>query len=392
VENRKRILYLTFDFLDPIFSGNGTLSKIQVIGLLESGFEVMVLCPDHGEINSDMKRWIDQGDLKILPIHIESIKELSPSCDWKGFHSKAEKKGEEITLFNPHLIINVDWHIIDFAAEVKNKLSIPLISQFFRIFSYFKEYIPSDNDYNLVKQKELKIVSQSDSIIVLSKFDKQWCEEQGARRVNVIYPPLSNSFIDTLIKISKIESSREYKKIQFITVSRIVPEKRIHRIFPILDELKAMGIPFTYIIIGELLDKKYEQFIQKEIENTNLKNSIRFLGRLSIEELVLYLSQSALYIHTSSYEPFGITIIEAAAVGCGIILDKKGLIGAKEVLEKLDFRSIEKIDFFDPMGSALTIRNAISKKKKRTIDLERVSKLCPQQHVENLVKIFRDFL
>ena len=132
----RRILYLTFDFLDPIFSGNGTLSQIQIFGLLERNYEIMVLCPDSGIINNEMKKWIKRGSLTIIPVHINSKKDLSPSCDWEGFYSQSLERIRKIDEFKPHLIINPDWHTIEVAIYIKNALKIPLIGQFFRIFSY----------------------------------------------------------------------------------------------------------------------------------------------------------------------------------------------------------------------------------------------------------------
>ena len=47
--------------------------------------------------------------------------------------------------------------------------------------------------------------------------------------------------------------------------------------------------------------------------------SVRLLGRLSQEELLDFFRQSAIYICTSRYEPFGLAPLEAAHCGCAVL-------------------------------------------------------------------------
>lgn len=391
---QKRILYLTFDFLEPIFSGNGTLSQIQVSGLLKSGYDILIFCPDSGEINSQMTPWVDIGRLVIIPIPIKSIKDLSPSCDWRGFYMKSIKFIKNIREFNPHLIVNPDWHTIDLAIRFKTEFSIPLVGQFFRIFTFFRDYIPNDSDYELVRQKELDLVSNSDLIITLSSFDQNWCFQQGAHNVIVVFPPLTEEFITSLTTFEQDNS--QIDDIKLITVSRIVPEKKILRIFPLLKELDNSGVNFSYILVGEFLDKKYEQKVLETIKKLKLSSKIRILGRVSLNSMIKLLKTHSIYMHTSSYEPFGITIIEAAAAGCIVVIDRDGLIGAKEQLNLLpEYTKMVQIDYSDPEQSALTLSNiltSICEEEHCGDDTNILLKLNSKQYMENLVNLFRDFL
>ena len=393
MENQKRIVYLTFDFLEPIFSGNGTLSRIQIFGLLERGFKVLVFCPDNKEEDPETSKWVGEGVLEVVRIQIESDKNLSPSCDWKGFYSKGLTKMEEIEKFNPQLIINPDWHSIDLAVKIKTDLSIPLVSQFFRIFSYFKNYIPNEEDYTVISRKEIQLVSQSDLVITLSQFDNEWAQEKGAKNACITYPPLSEEFIQALKASSTIDAS---DKIRLITVSRLVPEKNLIRIFPILKELEKLGLNFSYTLIGEPLDPQYSEKIKKTIETMKFHSKIRLIGRISLEEMIYQLRIHPIYLHTSSYEPFGITITEAVAAGCVVVLDQKGLIGAKEfMLHHPNLANTILIDYSNPKYSAEKIYDKIKSTqpiKHNEINSDFISELSPSQYVDNLVKIFRDFL
>ena len=112
--------------------------------------------------------------------------------------------------------------------------------------------------------------------------------------------------------------------------------------------------------------------------------------------MINHLQTHPIYIHTSSYEPFGITIIEAAAAGCRIVLDQDGLIGAKEWLSlHSDQEKMIPIDYSDLKSAAITLHTlikSISKDEQRMIDSRIVSKLNSKQYMETLVNLFRDFL
>ncbi len=302
MENQKRIVYLTFDFLEPIFSGNGTISRIQIFGLLERGFKVLVICP-YGEVkNPQTSMWITNGSLELIRISIESVKDLSPSCDWRNFHSRGLNKIDEIKKFNPHLIINPDWHTIDLAIILKETFEIPLISQFFRIFSFFRDYIPDEEEYSIVKQKETRLVLRSDVVITLSRFDQEWSQTNGAVDARIIYPPISEEFTQSLTASSNLKYS---ENIRLITVSRLVPEKNILRIFPILKELDNLGLDFSYTLIGEALDNQYKIQIDQSIDSLKLRSKMHLLGRISLEEMIFQLKNiqsTSIPLHTSHLE------------------------------------------------------------------------------------------
>lgn len=402
MSHRKKILYLTFDFIQPIFSGNGTLSRIQVLGLLERGFEVLVLCPD-GDVqeDSELKKWLDEGTLQICCVHLRTSKDLSSLCDWEGFYSYFSNHMKGIRDFHPNLIINPDWHTFEVASLIKQTLSIPLVSQFFRIFSFFTEYIPISQQYEAVRKKELQMVSQSDLIITLSKFDRDWCLENGATNVHIVYPPLSDSFIHALSTEPRHNSkwntdSQMPNLLHLLTISRIVPEKRLQRVPPLLAELQKMGVKFSYTLIGEPLDKGYQADLLKKLAEYDLLSHVVLLGRVTLKEMVHYLRECHIYLHPSSYEPYGITIMEAAAAGCTVVLDQNGLIGAKEVLRTfLDEVGLVEINYSTLHYSVKKILSILKRgktRKKDTNNLGMITKLNSKHYMDTVVTIFNDFI
>lgn len=49
-------------------------------------------------------------------------------------------------------------------------------------------------------------------------------------------------------------------------------------------------------------------------------NNVRFLGKLSSEELKYWLERTEIYINPALYEPFGLAVLEAAKKGCALAL------------------------------------------------------------------------
>ena len=53
---------------------------------------------------------------------------------------------------------------------------------------------------------------------------------------------------------------------------------------------------------------------------TSARHSAVLLGRLPEEELAQWLSRAAIFAHPARYEPFGLTVLEAALSGCALVL------------------------------------------------------------------------
>jgi glycosyltransferase involved in cell wall biosynthesis len=329
---RKRLVYLTLDFINPIFSGNGTLSRMQVLGLVKNGYEVMVFCPS-GNLNQD-KELVElqhQKSLVIEQIELKKSRDLGIHSDYQGFFQECTKRIEKIKAFSPDMVVAIDWHTIDFAVLLKKQLNIPIITQYFRIFSYFENDFLEKENFEIIRKKEELMAHEGEISIVLSSFDENWVRERGGTSIYLLYPPVLEQ--NSMIPQGNLKKN-DSMVFQLMTVSRLVPEKKIERIFPIIESLKLQNLKFTYLLIGERLDSQYWNSLQKEITERNIADVIIVKEKIPISELIQFYHTSDCYIHTAYYEPFGISIIEAALAGCPVFLDAAGLIGAAEILIK----------------------------------------------------------
>jgi glycosyltransferase involved in cell wall biosynthesis len=128
------------------------------------------------------------------------------------------------------------------------------------------------------------------------------------RPATVIYPPVD---VD---KFSMSDTRDDY----FITVSRLVPYKRVDLIIQAFNHLK---LPLC--VVGEGPAKK-------SLEKISNKN-ITFLGHLSGDELNDYMKKARAFIY-SAEEDFGIVNVEAQASGIPVIALGRG--GALETVIK----------------------------------------------------------
>jgi glycosyltransferase involved in cell wall biosynthesis len=128
------------------------------------------------------------------------------------------------------------------------------------------------------------------------------------RTAQVIYPPVD---VDQFFVSDKREN-------YFITVSRLVPYKRVDLIIQAFNELKL-----PLVIIGD--GPAYKKL--KKIAGP----TIQILGQLPSEELRSYLSKARAFVF-SAEEDFGIVNVEAQACGIPVIAYGRG--GALETVIK----------------------------------------------------------
>ena len=119
------------------------------------------------------------------------------------------------------------------------------------------------------------------------------------------------------------------KKINLISVGRFHPMKGYLRLIEVINKLKECGL-FTdchLTLIGD--GPEYEQAKQLVKEN-RLKNEITLLGKQT--NPFPYVEKADLFIMSSVYEPFGLTVIEALILGVPVISTEVATI--REMLPK----------------------------------------------------------
>jgi mannosyltransferase len=90
---------------------------------------------------------------------------------------------------------------------------------------------------------------------------------------------------------------------------------------------------FTAVVIGLVTvdNRPFVEGLQQKIAAAGLKERIRFLGELPIEEVPLWYQRISIYVFASRVEGFGLTLLEAMAAGDAVVAARAG--AAETVIE-----------------------------------------------------------
>ena len=214
---------------------------------------------------------------------------------------------------------------------------LPFISNEVKKYGLFKRY-----KMYFQKKLYLKSFKKSDGIIFLSKFSKKiLSKELNLTKIeNKIIPHgISNKFKFKKRKINK------KKIINLLYVSTIDIYKNQNIIISAVGNLKKK-VNLKLNLVGPY-NKKYKEFLDKLIQKLELKNNVRFYGRVKNNHLSKIYNKNDIKIHFSKAETFGMTMLEAMKCGLPVISIKneisKEILGHAGIFCKNSSDSIEEI-------------------------------------------------
>ncbi|MCX6719202.1 MAG: glycosyltransferase family 4 protein [Candidatus Taylorbacteria bacterium] len=220
-------------------------------------------------------------------------------------------------------------------VSLKKKFKIPLEIQ-------IHEDLGSPNyAFNLTnrirRMLAKRYISRVDKIRVVSERIKRYVESVGAasRFNREVRPPVieirpikvdSEKIKNTPVTANLRQKYSQFSKI-VLMASRLEKEKNIGlaiKAWPIvLQSFPKAGL----IIVGDGSQKSNLQFQISEIPN--ISSTIVFEGHVDMETLISYYKTTDLFLNTSLFEGYGMTLVEAQAAGCRIISTDVGV--AREV-------------------------------------------------------------
>ncbi|MBP6868934.1 MAG: glycosyltransferase [Candidatus Pacebacteria bacterium] len=108
----------------------------------------------------------------------------------------------------------------------------------------------------------------------------------------------------------------------FITIGRLAPEKNVEDIISSFARIVSEFPEATLTVLGDGPRKK---FLTQLTERLRVQKSVTFLGHTS--SVADILARKQVYVHASSYEGYGLTLIEAALGELPIITTDVGVVG-----------------------------------------------------------------
>jgi len=165
------------------------------------------------------------------------------------------------------------------------------------------------------------ITAKGKLIIANSEYTAKEIKKFYGIKAEVLYPPVpSTNFYNNSENLTK-----NRRKNLVVTISRFTPTKGLERI-PYIASLTHYDVQFA--IIGRLYNKNTLLSLQKLVKKFGLVDRVKFFVDVPRSEIREILESAKVYLHTMVGEHFGISIVEAMAMGCIPIVHDSG--GPKE--------------------------------------------------------------
>lgn len=156
------------------------------------------------------------------------------------------------------------------------------------------------------------VLRTSKHIFTVSEFSKKEIFDYYRVNINkltVVYNAVSGCF-------RKLNDEKLSQKKYFMAVSSVKENKNFIYILDAFMKLTEKNPSVELFVIGDLKSKSFQTL---DVSRYSNNQQIKFLGRISDEELIKYYSNATAFIFPSLYEGFGIPPLEAQACGCPAI-------------------------------------------------------------------------
>ena len=104
------------------------------------------------------------------------------------------------------------------------------------------------------------------------------------------------------------------QKLKLLSIGSRVPKKNHRFLIEVVYELIKQNQEVELTIIGE---GKLKNELQAQINELKLNKHVHLIGNQ--KDIPLYLNNSSIYLHSATYEPFGLVLLEAMASGTPVV-------------------------------------------------------------------------
>ena len=129
---------------------------------------------------------------------------------------------------------------------------------------------------------------------------------------------IRSTLINNGVNLNNFKCDRHFEKNYFLYFGRLTTNKGLDNLINFLFLYKKQNPNFKMKILGNGKEE-YIEFLKKKIYKMNLIDNIFFFGEYKQSDLIKELSKSEFVFNPSKFESFGISLIEALAVGCNVI-------------------------------------------------------------------------
>jgi glycosyltransferase involved in cell wall biosynthesis len=109
------------------------------------------------------------------------------------------------------------------------------------------------------------------------------------------------------------EASPDGAPLRILAVARLVEQKGLHFTVKVLASLRRRGVPFTFTLVGR---GPLESRVRSLLARHGLDDRTRLVREVDHDALLDLYAETDVFLSTSLYETFGLTVLEAMSRGC----------------------------------------------------------------------------
>ena len=210
-------------------------------------------------------------------------------------------------------------------------------------------------------------VKNSDAVLVNSAFTGRRVTAIYELQPVVCYPPVDTDLFKPLSQEVSQEARSQFASPLILSSGRIVPIKRWEWLLEMMAHVKKTYPLATLLVTGRIA-RENALYVQELIElakSLNLRKNVKFLGFLTVNELVKLYNAADVYAYSVPGEDFGLGPVEAMACGTPAVVWDDGAGPCESVInEKTGFRArpYEVEDFAQKVIKALDMdKSKVSK-------------------------------
>lgn len=174
------------------------------------------------------------------------------------------------------------------------------------------------------------------------------------------------------------------KKMKLITASVLIKRKNINFLIDVSEKLKDLEIEYELNIIGDGAEKEY---LKELVLKKKLEKNIKFLGKISREEVYKELFKSDIFLFSSKSEGFGLAVVEALM--CRLPVVTSNIPVMEEIIENDKNGVICNFNVNEYVNAILKIYKDLDEYKRNTQKYFNENFLSKKMS-ENYVKIYEE--
>lgn len=301
---------LVFGTLTDEMNGSAR-SFIRLCNLMSSKSDVTAVVPDSAGVVSMLDSKVDIRTLDYSPIRRSLSSAINLPVSMFNLYRLIKQVSPDLIHIN-----DIPWF---YGIAIGKQLNIPVT-----IHSRYYE------ENKFVRKVISRCLAKASLVVHVSDYNRRlWSLPQNCNSVTLHNPGIFKFDLESSF-------SQDLPEKYILIVSRVAEEKGVKEAILIFLQLASLVKDLSLVIAGDAIypnQHRYKNECEELVKKSGLGDRVYWLGKVQ-KPHSLYVNASA-FIHVPRFEdPFPTTIMEALALGCRIITNRKG--GIPEQVEYFD--------------------------------------------------------